>query len=302
MRIVIFTLILTFSINVSAELLDKVLAAMNDKVVTLSQVSRVENTITARKNIAPQIYNKTDFTQKEILELIIQRFLIREKLQEIGYITTDEQVESQIKSIEKRLGLKRHDLLNFLKNNGISFDEYFELTRQSIESSYFTNRIIQPLISVSEQEIKNTFYKRYQNKKTLNFVYHLVDFSLPKNKLPKSKFNHFHNFLKEFQATGVMGSSFNGTDINNLGNVSEDGLSTDIKNILKNTDEGSFTSPILLGNYYHVFFIKEKNLAESNQYKVEKDKIKMELIQQSINSVSQQWFVNQRAKHYIKYF
>ena len=45
---------------------------------------------------------------------MIQRKLVRDKLSEMGYVINDDQVESQIKNTERRLGLTRSNLLDFL--------------------------------------------------------------------------------------------------------------------------------------------------------------------------------------------
>ena len=81
----------------------------------------------------------------------INRFLIRAKLEELGYVVDDDQVEGQIKSTEDRLRLNRAALLSFLQSNGLTFDEYFEVIRESIEFNIFFSRVIQPLITVTDQ-------------------------------------------------------------------------------------------------------------------------------------------------------
>ena len=111
------------------------------------------------------------------MELNIKQFLIRDEISRTGYVINDNQVESQIKETEKRIGTTRKELLKFLKRHKITFEEYFEITRATIEYNIFTSKIIAPLVSVTDQEIKNTFYKRNIKNKALDLKYTLVDFS-----------------------------------------------------------------------------------------------------------------------------
>jgi peptidyl-prolyl cis-trans isomerase SurA len=285
-----------------SRVLDKILAVINDNVITLSMVKRVQNTITARAEILPLVYKNKKYSQKEIVEIMIQRVLIREKIEELRYIVSDDQVESQIKSREKMLGVTRDALLQFLSSKGMTFDEYFELTRETIEFNIFTSRIITPLISISDQEIKNRFFKENIKNKTLSFKYTLVDFSMDKKLFTKKMLKNFKNVLKKFQSSGVLPKAYSSLSTNVLGDITEDGLTNKLKNILKRTDEGSFSKSILLYDQHHIFFVKKKDLVESDSYQRSKQVIKNKIMSERMDQVTDLWFNRESNKHYVKLF
>jgi peptidyl-prolyl cis-trans isomerase SurA len=285
-----------------AKLLDKTLAVINDQIITLSQVKRISSNVDARKNISPQIFNKPSYNNKETVALRIQRILIREKLEEMGYVISDDQVEGQIKSTEKRLGLNRDALLGFLKSNSFTFDEYFELIRETIEFNVFNSRIIHPLISITEQEVKSAFFKKNIDNKMLSIKYSLVDFSLDKGNANSNILKNFTPTLDKFQKTGVMPEAYKNVQVNKLGDVSEEGLTSKLSSALKRTEEGKFSKPVLIGNIYHVFFVSKKNIVESEFYINQKEQIRQHLFVKSMKSISNVWFSNEASKHYIKYF
>lgn len=293
---------LLFSTQSQAKLLDKVVAVFNDKVITHSQVKRISSNMPARRNISPVIYNKAKMSEMELAELITHRYMIRARLSEIGYIIEDDQVESQIKSTEKRLRLNRAALLQFLNSNNMTFDEYFEIIRETIEFNIFNSRIIQPLISITDQEIKNRFYRMNVNNKTLNFRYNLVDFSFPRNKMSGAMKGNFKEMLTKFQTTGILPERFKELTTNVLGNITEDGLTNDLKRLLKRTDEGSFSSVILIGDAYHVFFVKKKDLVASEVFKRAKPQIKQQIFEEEAQKVTELWFKREQNRHYLKYF
>lgn len=298
-----FFIILLFQLSiVEAKLLDKTIAVINDRIITLSLTSRVQSNLNARRNISPVIYPKSKYSRKEIIDILIQREMVRSKLNEIGYVIGDDQVESQIKSTEQRLGLNRRALLNFLKNNNFTYDEYFELIRETIEFNIFTSRIIRPLVSVTEQEIKNTFYKNNLKNKTLNFKYTLVDFSLPSKSVTSAMKKNFKSVLKDFQTRGTLPEKFKNIDTSTLGDISEEDLSGSLRKVLKRTDEGSFSSPISYGGSVHVFFVKKKDLVESSIYLQNKTKIRNVLFEKSAKKLIKVWFKRDENNHYIKYF
>jgi peptidyl-prolyl cis-trans isomerase SurA len=303
LRHVFFILLFCSTLSTAhARLLDKMVAVFNDKVITLSQLRRVNQNLAARRNISPGVYTKTKYNDAEVSKLIIHRYLIREKLAEVGYIISDDQVESQIKSTEKRLRLNRKALLQFLKSNNMTFDEYFEIIRETIEYNIFYSRVIRPLISITEQEIKNYYYRNNLKNKTVAFRYNLIDFSMDKSQMTSSMKKSYKNMLRKFQTNGVLPNKYSDLQTNELGNITEEGLTADLKRVLKRTDEGSFSNPITIGNAVHVFFIKKKDLVASSNYKKARLQIREQLFQRTASKVTTLWFKRENNKHYIKYF
>lgn len=292
--------ILLLSNNVQAKLLDKVVAIFNSKIITLSQINRIQTNVAARKNVSPQIYSKDKYTAEELTEILINANLIREKISTIGYTVSDEQVEDQIKSTEKRLGLGRKELLNFLQNNNLSFDEYFEIIRETIELNIFSSRVIAPMISITEQQIKNTYYNKYLGNKTVSFKYHLVDYAV-QGQLSSEDTKELKESIARYHASGIIPEKFKTVETNQLENLSEDGLTTDLIKTLKTTDEGAFTKPIFLNGQTHIFYLKKKDLVESEQFQQSKEKIRQELFEQAAIHMTNMWFKRESSKHFIKY-
>ena len=302
----IFTLVLflsfIFPLNSKAELLDKIMAVINDKTITLSQVKRVRENIKARRNISPQIYKKEKLNDRQIVDIFINRNVIRDKLSDLGYLINDDQVESQIKQTEKRLGLTRDSLMDFLESNSTTFDEYFETIRETIEYNIFVSRVINPLISITDQEIKNTFYKKNINNKTFSFKYELVDFALNANAFKGTMLKNFKEVLEKFQLNGILPHEFSKVSTNALGDMTEEGLNNNLSHLLKITDEGTFSEPLKIGNSYHVFFVKKKDLVESEKFNQSKNNIRNILFNERSNGMKTLWFQRESNKHYIKYF
>jgi peptidyl-prolyl cis-trans isomerase SurA len=295
-------IIFSLCLSVHAKLLDKVSAVIDDNTVTLSMVKRIKNSLAARKNISPFIYKKASYTDKELNELIVRRYIIRSKLQELGYGVTDEQVESEVKNRETKLGLSRDQLITFLKNNGTNYEEFFEITREAIEFNRFNSVVILPLISVSEQEIKNQFFQDNVNNKTVSFKYNLVDFSIDPSLVPKKEWKQFREKMIKFQKTGNLPSKYSSIETNTLGDISEEGLTKDLKSLIHKAEEGSFTNPIVMFGKVHIFFIKSRNVVESETYIKSKPMLRARLYEKKANEVTSVWFEREEANHYIKKF
>ena len=286
--------------SAQAKLLDKIAAIVDDNIITLSQVNRTNKNMAIKKNVAPMIFDKSSYTDEEILQITINKFLIRSKLSELGYTITDDQVESQIKANEKRLNVDRKSLMNFLKQQGSSFDEYFETLREAIEYSYFINRVITPGISISDQDVKNTYFKKNIKDTRLNFKYSLIDYSISKDVIAKLDKGQLEAVVKQYRTSGVLPEAFSTLISTNLDEMTEDGVASDLKSLLKSTDEGALTSVILLNGSYHIFYVAKKDLVESENYITQKDRIRDELFEVAAKNEVTLWFERESNKHYIK--
>ncbi|EQC52149.1 SurA domain-containing protein [Bacteriovorax sp. DB6_IX] len=301
MRLLIL-LALTFSLSVQAKLLDKIAAVIDNEVITLSMIKRVQSSLPARKSVSPFIYKKPSYSNQEVVELLVKKYVVRAKLKEIGYIVSDDQVESEIKSREQKLGLSRPQLLQFLKNNGTNYEEFFEITREAIEFNRFNSWVIIPLVSVSEQEIKNQFFKENVNNKTVSFKYTLVDFSIEPNKVPKSKWKTFKNIMIDFQKGAPLPKKYSSIESTTLGDIKAENLTKDLQKLLVRAQEGQFTDPINMFGKTHIFFVKNRDVVESELFLNSKNMLRAKIYEQKAREVTKIWFAREEANHYIKKF
>ncbi len=72
--------------KVSEKLLDKIVAVVNTRVISLSEIKRVEDTLEARREVSPVVYNEKKYDQKQLLDIMIKSFIIRDKINAQGYV------------------------------------------------------------------------------------------------------------------------------------------------------------------------------------------------------------------------
>lgn len=246
------------------------------------------------------IYSENKYSPRQILDIMIRSSIIRDKINAQGYVINDDAVESRIKMTEEKLGLKRADLLNFLKSKGLTYEEYFEIIRETMEYNIFASRIIAPLISVTEQEIKNEYYRRNSTNSALSFKYNLVDFFIGEDKLIDKDETKFQAVLRDYQLTGKLPSEYSSLETNNLENLNEDALPKELSSVLKNTAEGAFSRTITLSGYMHSFYVQKKDLVESQDFQKFKEQIQNDIFATKGKAVTNNWFEREFSNYYIK--
>lgn len=288
---------LTFSVY--SKLLDKVAGVINDKVYTLSDLKGIKSSISARKEIAGFVYAKKKYSINDIFIHLRNKFIIKSSLAEQGIIISDERVEEQIDQTKKRLRINQSVLIQSLRDRGLTYEQYFELTREITEFNVFNRNIISPLVNITEQEMKNLFYKRSKQKNTLSFKYYLIDYSIPKSSLNSKQLKTLKRDLSKYKETGILPGRLRNLETIDIGNVSDEDLPKDIRKNLRNASENTFTKPVSKGNAYHLFFIKKKELAESSAYLETKKSIYAELFMKRSKKITKDWFNREALNYYI---
>ena len=296
MKFLIFAAVLFFQ-TAEAEIINKIIANVENNSLTLIEAKREKNTYLNKRTISPQIYTEKNPTLKLIVDLFIKKSIIRIKLKEIGYEIDEKQVEAQIKNTESRLGLSRNDLLEFLKSNGLTFKEYFDTTRESIEYNIFLGKVIKPLVKITDQEILNKYRSTSKND-SLTYKYDLVDFFIH-TKLIKGIPNKIvKKDLNTFRKTGILPPYIEKIENNLIKDVSEENLSKLIKSAIKLTKKESFSNQVVIGELTHYFFVKEKTLIESENFRKQKPIINQIIFEEKSKLIIDSW-INQKRNNYF---
>lgn len=299
-NILILTLILG-SLSIHAKLIDKIAGVISDNVFTLSEINRVRGTLKFRAEIAPFIYTKKSYTKSDILHLLQNNFIIKDKLAELGFVISDDSVESRITDTEKNLGLNRTELHSFLKSKSVSFNEYFELIREAMEFNIFNSTIISPLVTITDQELKNFYITKFatKNSKALSFKYKIVGFTISKSKILDSDLKRFPGILKEYKKSGNIPSIYSSLATSDLGTLAADDLPAVFAKALKNTTDNTFTKAIVKDGTVHVFYVVKRELAESADFLKKKPLIYNQLFQTRSQSIISAWFSKESLNYYI---
>ena len=134
----------------------------------------------------------------------------------------------------------------------------------------------------------------------MNFDYTLIDYSISLDVIGKPVKGQMEEVVKQYRINAVLPEDYSTLTVNNLDNITEEGITTEFRNLLKATDEGALTSPIVINNKYHVFYLAKKDLVETEAYTSQKEIIKDQIFEKSVKAEIAVWLERERNKHYIK--
>lgn len=107
------------------------------------------------------------------------------------------------------------------------------------------------------------------------------------------------SILEEYQKTGNLPEAYKDIETSDLGQVRGDDLPKDLSRLLQQTNEGAFSQPYERGGTTHVFYIKKKDLTESQDFARMKSQIQNQLFAKRSKSIIDNWFSRQDDNYYI---
>jgi peptidyl-prolyl cis-trans isomerase SurA len=158
MRNVLLALVLavtTTSPALGAETLNRIVATIDGDPITLVELERFAEVAKKRPG-----GDQAGVDQKAILDELILEKIIQKQVEILGLKATDQQIDNYIESIRSRNNLSEEQLMEALKQQNMSWDQYRLQVRADIERANLINREIRAKVNVSPEEIER-YYKAH---------------------------------------------------------------------------------------------------------------------------------------------
>jgi peptidyl-prolyl cis-trans isomerase SurA len=152
-----FSLLLALMGTVTAAVVDRVAAVVDDEVITLSEVYELGRTfIDERTSQGEGTAAQRRAAELEVLDSIIRRRMITQYLQQIEMDVNDEHIERAIDDVARRHGVERTDLRAEVERSGVTWGTYREEIRASLREQSF-GQMIRSRVVENEDQIRDAY-------------------------------------------------------------------------------------------------------------------------------------------------
>ena len=147
----------------TAATIDRVAAVVDNDVLTLSEVYELGGDYieqaAASSGGDPKVRRELEL---EVLDTLILRRLISQEMVRLGMDVTEEELERSISDIAGRNGMEMTALRREVESQGMPWDAYREEIRENIRQSKFNSYVIQPRISVNDDELADAYRRMFE--------------------------------------------------------------------------------------------------------------------------------------------
>ena len=141
--------------SVSAQVVNRVVAIVDDDVITLYELNQKIREMTGSTAEALRDRDEERYlqTRRKILEIMIDQKCAERKIEELGIKVSPKQVDQAIETIKGRNRWTHENLLAMLKQEGITYEEYRDSIETELQRFELINNQVRSKIIIREEQI-----------------------------------------------------------------------------------------------------------------------------------------------------
>ena len=306
-------IILLFHSSVSGEICNRVVAVVNDEVVTLYELNTMMQLLTGipseqLKNKSEDVYFKT---RQKVLDNLIDQKIGLEKIKELEIEVTAKEVDQAIERVKTDNQFTQEDLVSELKKQGSTYESYRKTIKEELERVQLVNYEVKSKIILREEEIEK-YYNTHREEFTregrvrLALIFLKQEDSADKNEaralyqkaqeilLMIKDGKNFANLAKKF--SNGPGASEGG----DLGVFRMSQLNPEMAEIIKDLSAGEVSNPIIRPYGIKIIKVEEKDGGGEKSLEQVRNAIQTILYRKELDKKYSAWIKELRKKAYIK--
>lgn len=306
-------IILLFHSSVSGEICNRVVAIVNDEVVTLYELNTMMQALTGipsgqMKNRSEEIYFKT---RQKVLDDLIDQKIVLEKIKELEIKVTAKEVDQTIERVKADNQFTQEDLLAELKEQGSNYESYRESIEKELERIQLINYEVKSKIILREEEIEE-YYNTHRDEFTSEGRVRLaLIFLKQEDPADKNEARALYQKAQDILSMIKSGKNFanlaekfsNGpgaSEGGDLGVFKMSELNPEMAEIIKDLSAGEVSKPIIRPSGIKIIKVEEKDGGGEKSLEQVRNAIQTILYKKELNKRYSAWIKELRKKAYIK--
>ncbi len=300
----------------AAELLDGVVAIVNDRVITWSEVRGLVDPIVPqlhREFTGEELTRRVRQLQKEALDSLIDRALIVHEFKSKGYSFPDNMIEQQItEEIERSFAGDRAAFIKTLQAQNVTLSQYREQVRDRTIVQAMRSRKAQQAAVVSPYKIEKIYREKVEDFKVEDQVKLRMIF-IKKSPNAAGEDDPRRLLGQEIIAKLKAGTSFadlakqysdgrEGKAGGDWGWIGRNVIRKELDEVAFQLKGGEHSNLIETAEGFYILQVDEFKAAHNRSLSEARDEIEKMLLQEQRTKVQEEWLKELRAKSFIRYF
>ena len=303
-------------------LVDRVVAVVNNDVITLSELEKAGREFFERIKMqapAAEVDRALEKAREEVLSSLVDKYIVRQQAEKLSITVADQEVDTAVDQILARNNATIEDFKKELAAMNISEQEYRDNLRDQIMQSKLISYEVRSRIVIIEDDIKAYYEKEYTAAKGEG-GYHILQMGFTWRNtvtLEEAGFDTkeaAEEKAKEIRARVLDGESFmelakaysnlpSARDGGDIGLFEKDEMAAYMKDVILAMHPGEISPIVETGNAYQFFkllSVNEGDIVVKAPYESVREEIRDVLYRQKMEEQYKLWVKSLREEAYIK--
>jgi peptidyl-prolyl cis-trans isomerase SurA len=302
-----------WEMSFSAEIRNRVVAIVNDELITLHELNiRIkEMTGFEPSDLKAMDEKRYSQTRREIVDLMIDEKIAREKIQELGISVTDKEVDAAIERIKKDNDLTHEDLIARLKEDGLTYEKYRANMKRDLERVELVNFEVKSKIILRQEKIKEYYDNHTEKFTTIEKVRLAAIVLMQEDPSDKEETRSLERKAQEILAKLKAGGDFGeltrkfsqgpgAGEGGDMGYFKGSELNPKLRRVVRDMSAGDISEPMIMPNGIQIIKVLEKHGGGTRPFEAVKDAIRRILYREELDRRYAAWLKELRETAYTK--
>jgi len=294
-----------------AEVVDKVVAVVNEEPITLYEVDKLMaanlDEIKKAEGAGQKKEKFTDYRNMALEKLIADR-LIDQQMNQMKLVVTDEDVQKAVNNILQRNSMTKEQLAEQLKQKGMTLDQYMADLRIQLKKVKFMGSVIAPRVKVTDADLDEFFAEhsdKFGNFQSVQMAQIIIPVEATASdadlSAAQSKAKEVYDKAKggaNFEDLGKKYSVNPQTAVPAIYQVNQ--LAPQIAEVLSSMKPGEVGEPVRSELGIHVIKLVERKTLAGEEYQSVREQIREKVFEEKIQEELDKYVNDLKAKNYVQ--
>lgn len=307
----VFALILFGALAARAEVIEKIVAVVNDEIITQTDIETYRNKLKG-SSLQDELFSVSAEEllkdEKRLVQQIINERLVDSEVVRQNLSVTFERVEEEIKGTMKQNGINRSQLKQALQEQGTTMADYQDFLKKRLERQALISKAITSKIKISDEDVMAYYLAKTGKPMQPSFEYSLAHILIrprggnddaayeraqlvAKKLAAGEKFEELSEQFSEdpnYQKDGFLGRFRTGEFLKEL------------ESAVTSVSEGSYSAITRTKLGFHIIKVLKKTSVPNPEFDKQKEQIRSMLSQKAFEKQFQFWIEQRRQEANIR--
>lgn len=296
-----------------AKLVDRVVAVVNDDIISLYELEQTFAPYAKRIRAAGYPPDKEaemlETVRRELLDQLIDEKLTDQEIQRSGISVGEAEIDQAIERIQKANYYNDEEFARALEERGSSLAEYRQKLKEQILRAKLVNTEIKSRVVITQEDIKEYYESHPELYGEPTTRYHLRNIIMRPEGFGESgavqeKMAAIHQELKAGADFAEMARKHSQSSMaekgGDLGSFPLDSLSETIRAAVSNLEPGEFTPVLETDQGYQIFYLEDIREGREKSLEQVAPEIEQTLYKEIVDEKFKQWLQKLRKRSHIR--
>jgi len=300
--IAFFVLSLVMPALCSGEVMDRIIAIVNDDIITLKEAEKHVRVEKEGRFVSVNEY-LTNLRLQEKIDVLIDDVLIRQQAKKFKIDVSDKEVEGIIDNIKKQYLIDDAELKAKLKEDNVSYDDFIAGIRSNVVKGRLLARVISPEVNVSEKDLRQ-YYDKHKDE-FVDEEYRLQQIFVSGQRDGQKRVTEAYSLLQEGKSFESVAKDYSDDTKSaaadgDIGYVKKVDLIPQLRAAVVFLTPGVYSSIITTPYGFHILKLVEKKKGEMLTFEMARDSIHEKIVQEESEKRYKDYVGKLRKGSYIE--